>query len=178
MTDANDEEVRTKNVAHYIISHSRPDKLGATKLNKVMWDADVAHYRHYGSTITGQESYIRMPQGPVPNRLKVALATLEQDGKIVLRPVETPVGVRHEFIAIEPMSPAEFPVEALEILHSAIDAICSLSAAEASAATHDALWDNIHNGQQMPIRAAAIIPGDLQPDDIDWALEAIRTAPE
>ncbi len=46
---------KTKTVIHYVISHTEPEKLGAVKLNKVMWRADVEHYRRYGKTITGQK---------------------------------------------------------------------------------------------------------------------------
>ena len=63
--------MRTKAVAHYIIS----------QLRKVMWAADVAFYRQFGRTITGQDSYLRMPYGPVPNGLAEAIQDWRPNGR-------------------------------------------------------------------------------------------------
>jgi hypothetical protein len=41
---------RVTSVAHYVIARCAPEKLGATKLNKVLWFADVKFYRHHGRT--------------------------------------------------------------------------------------------------------------------------------
>jgi hypothetical protein len=35
---------------HYVIARCDPAKLGATKLNKVLWFADVIYYRRHGRT--------------------------------------------------------------------------------------------------------------------------------
>ena len=42
-------------------------KLGITKLNKLLYYSDFEHYRLHGRSIIG-DSYIRMPQGPVPEK--------------------------------------------------------------------------------------------------------------
>ncbi|MBM3578327.1 MAG: DUF4065 domain-containing protein [Alphaproteobacteria bacterium] len=166
---------RTKNIAHYVISHTRPPELGATKLNKVLWRADIIHYRRYGKTITGQSSYIRMPQGPVPNFINQVLDELKAEGSIVERPVDTRAGVRREFVWLKKPSASVFTSSEIEAIHEAISIVCAGSATEASNNTHDALWLEFADGQQMPIRAAAITVGNLDPEDIQWALEASAT---
>ncbi len=162
---------RTKSVIHYIISHTTPEQLGATKLNKVMWRADVDHYKRYGTTITGQSSYIRMPQGPVPNYARESIDELKSEGKITERRGETPVGARREFVWLEKARAEEFTPAQIEVIQEAIRDICVVSAVKASNDTHDTLWDEIENGAQIPIKAASVSPANLEPDDIAWALK-------
>ena len=166
----------TTRVVHYIVSHTEPGQLGATKLNKVMWKADVLHYRRYGKSITGQMSYVRMPQGPVPNYVKDALDELKSQRKISEREAETPAGTRREFVWLERAPADGFSAQEIETLHDAIDAVCRHSASSASSHTHDALWEELADGEQMPIRAAAVSVGQLEPDDIAWALAELRPA--
>ena len=52
-------------VTHYVIKRCDPAKLGATKLNKVLWFADVIYYRRHGRTITASDNYVKQQFGPV-----------------------------------------------------------------------------------------------------------------
>ena len=178
MTGLFSADPKTTQVVLYIISHTQPSLLGATKLNKVMWRADVLHYRRFGKTITGQTSYIRMPQGPIPNFVSHAIAELKAANKILERPTETPVGTRREFVWIERLGATEFSAEEVETLHEAIDIVCMMSAGAASDRIHDALWEEFDDGEQVPVRAAAVTIGQLEPEDITWAMEAVNTAAE
>ena len=163
---------RTKAVAHYIISHTQPNQLGASKLRKVMWAADVAFYREFGRTITDQDSYVPMPYGPVPNGLAKAICELETERKVAVNSVPTLAGDRTEYAPLERLGAAGFSADEIEAIHGAIDYICPMSAKEASDETHTPLWRSIENGMQIPVRAAAVIPGELTPEDIEWTLEA------
>src|SRR5687767_11322566 len=89
---------RTEAVAHYVIARSDPNKLGAVKLNKVMWFADLEAYRRFGRTITGQLSYEKRQHGPVPNKIVKSIRRLEQDEKIATRDVPTFAGTRREHV--------------------------------------------------------------------------------
>jgi Protein of unknown function (DUF4065) len=136
----------------------------------VMWRADVIHYRRHGTTVTGQKSYIRMPQGPVPNFVHECLSELKAEGKIAEQTVETLSGVRRQFVWLEKRSAVDFAPTEVEVLHEAIDLVCAMTAARASEQTYDCLWDEIENGQQISVRAAAVQVTDLEPTDIEWAL--------
>jgi len=163
--------MRTKAVAHYIISHAPPHQLGATKLRKVMWAADVAFYRQFGRTITGQDSYLRMPYGPVPNGLAEAIHELETERKVAVYSVPTWAGHRTEYAPLERLGATEFGADEIGAIHFAIDTICPLSAWETSEETYTPLWRSIDNGMQIPVRAAAVIAGEPTPEEIEWALE-------
>lgn len=166
---------RTEKVIHYIIEHTRPD-LGATRLCKVMWRADLHHYRRHGETISGQDSYVRMPRGPVPNGFHDALRSLEKHNAIQKKPVTVFNFTRHEFHVLKRSNKKWFPKSARQALQEAIDAITPLRSHEASEDAHDSLWEELKDGEQMPIAAAAIIPAKARPDDISWARQE-KTAP-
>ena len=69
-------------LAHYVIWRCDPADLGAVKLYKILWFADLEHYRRTGRTITGSTAYIKRQYGPVPRGVMSALETLEHEGKI------------------------------------------------------------------------------------------------
>ena len=166
--------VRTKEVAHYVIARARPDRLGATKLNKIMWIADLAAYRQLGKTITGQKSYRKMQYGPVPNDIVAALAALKAEGKVHERSADTPSGPRREFVWLERPDASVFDAVEVDILNEVIEWLCAnFSAAQISEATHDALWDEIELGEQIPIGAASIVAGEVTAEDFDWALQEL-----
>lgn len=168
---------RTRLAAHYVIARAQPDRLGATKLNKVLWFADLASYRRTGRTITGQWSYEKRQFGPVPNGIFRELQRLETEGVIVTRRTPTPTGERKEFIWLARPQVSVFSAEEIDILNEAIGWVCDMhTAASISDATHDALWDEIEVGDQIPIGAASITPEPVTSDDIEWAREALAAA--
>ena len=61
-----------------------PRKLGAVKLNKVLWLADFRAYLHFGKPITGVR-YIKRRVWPVPKPILPVLRELEEDGILSIR---------------------------------------------------------------------------------------------
>ncbi len=162
---------RTGALAHFIISNTSPSELGKTKLFKTMWRADVLHYRRYGETVSGLSAYVRMPKGPVPANIYPILDGLKAGGKILERRVNIGDTVRHELIAVEPADPDGFTSREIQSVYRAIEAVRPLTAAQASEMTHDPVWRVLGDGEDMPVRAAAVIPGDVTPEDMELALK-------
>lgn len=166
---AND-NARLNQVVHYVIAHCTPEKLGATKLNKVLWYADVIFYRVHGRSITGQEAYEKRQFGPVPKNINGILRSLQMAGKIRERNSPTPAGARREFVWLEPPAVESFSAEEIDTLRDVMQLVCDgHSAASISELTHDALWDETEIGQDMPVKAGAVIPGEVTPEAIQWA---------
>lgn len=161
---------RLMTTTHYVIARSQPDKLGAIKLNKVLWFADLLNYRRCGKTITGSDTYIKRQFGPVPDGIVPTIARLEKSRKIVVRHVETPVGPRREFLWIEKPDVKAFDADEIDVLQEVIDWICNEESAKSiSEKTHDALWDETEIGSPMSVRAAAVMPNEISPEAIAWA---------
>jgi hypothetical protein len=169
------EDVRLSEVAHYVIAHCLPEKLGATKLNKVLWYSDVIFYRAHGRTITGQDAYEKRQYGPVPQNINSILRSLRATGKIQERQVPTPAGQRREFVWLQPPPIENFSAEEIDVLRDVMTYICDgHSAASISDLTHDALWDETDIGQAMSVKAGAVVPGEITPDAIRWAKESFN----
>jgi Protein of unknown function (DUF4065) len=164
---------RLAQLTHYVIWRCNPADLGAVKLYKILWFADLEHYRLTGKTITGATSYSKRQYGPVPKGIMQALATLEHEEKIA-RSSENYYGrPKTMFLARSRPELAAFHADEIAIVDMVAEAICEQhTAASISELTHDALWSEIEIGDDMPIGAASVIGGEITPDDIDWAAKS------
>jgi hypothetical protein len=164
---------RLASVTHYIIARCDPAKLGATKLNKILWFADVFYYRRHGRTITGADDYMKQQFGPVPKNMLGALAELKRDGKIVERAGETSVGFRREYIWLKEPDLTPFKADEIDTLNEVMDWICNdESARSISDKSHDVLWDETEIGSPMPVGAGAVSPAEITADAVEWAKNA------
>lgn len=157
-------------VLHYVIARTAGRQFGGTKINKAVVAADTEFQRRYGRTITGAESFQKQKFGPVPNGVRKELGRLRASGKISNVPISTPVGVRDEYFSrVEPDLTA-FEAREIDVLNLAISSLERLSANEASALTHDALWEEVEDFSQIPVNAAAFQPVEVDQEILSWAL--------
>jgi hypothetical protein len=160
-------------VTHYIIKRCDPAKLGATKLNKVLWFADVIYYRRHGRTITASDNYIKQQFGPVQKNMLGVLSELKREGKIVERTGDTPVGFRREYVWLKEPDLTPFRADEIDVLNEVMDWICdSESAKSVSDKSHDGLWDETEIGASMPVRAGAVVPAEITLEAVEWAKNA------
>jgi len=92
---------RLTDLVHHVIARSRPGDLGATKLNKVLWYADITQYRRTGRTISGALHYTKLKYGPAPNGIQQTLEFLKARGIVEEKIVATPVGERREYKSLQ-----------------------------------------------------------------------------
>ena len=163
---------RTQLLAHYIIYRSTPDKLGATKLNKVMWFSDLEAYERFGQSISGQETYEKKQFGPVPNHINDCLRNLQKSGAVTFRANPTPAGDRHEYLWLKEPDISSFTAEEIDIINRSIEWVCDHhSAVTISKKTHDALWQETEGGEQIEIKAATIAAKPVTGRYLEWALQ-------
>lgn len=168
---------RVKDIVHYIISKDVHHKLGAIKLNKVLWFADSIYYTKEGKSLSGQENYIKRKYGPVVGNMPSILSELERDGKISIEE-ET----RHTYRRTTYKSLTECEIdlskEDRELLEGVLEEVCyDFTAAELSDETHDIIWDAVEIGDPMPLYTVfASRPGVVTEEQIDWATACINAA--
>jgi hypothetical protein len=156
--------------AHYVIARTEPSELGATKLNKILWFADIDHYRRHGRTITGLSEYVRMPRGPVPDGISHALDILKEESSISERPARVYTYTRREFVWLKEPGLSRFDATEIDTLNVFIDIIRKQPAGFVSDVTHDdALWQELKDGNMMPVRAGAIITRPPSQEELEWA---------
>ena len=163
---------RTRDLAHYIIDNLSGTPLEKTKLCKMMWFADLLHFRRHGATISGQSSYVRMSRGPVPNDMTEVLDEMINSQTIFGRDGILPNGsVRLEFFSLTSANHDSFDSSEVRAIQQAMTTIAPLTPEQASASTHDAYWDSLNDGDEMLIEAAAVIPREVMPDDLAFMAE-------
>jgi hypothetical protein len=161
---------RLATLVHYLIW--KAGSLGATKLNKILWFADLEHYRRTGRSITGATAYTKLQYGPVPKSIMQALATLEHEHKIATSSENYYGRPKTMFLARSRPDLQEFHADEIAIVDMITDVICQkYTAASISELTDAVLWSEIEVGDEMPIGAAAVVSGKVTPDDIQWAAE-------
>jgi uncharacterized phage-associated protein len=168
---------RVEKLVHYIIWAVPPEQLGATKLAKILWFADVEHYRLTRQTITHADEYRRNDQGPLHADFYGAVSRLQKSVAIADRHSQTWAGVRHEFLWLTQPDMTEFNGQELATLHSVIEQLRPLSAKQASDLSHVEPWDSAYHNECIPVAAAAVQFGEVDDDDLAWAeaeFDAIR----
>jgi hypothetical protein len=145
-------------VAHFVIAHSPPGKLGHVKLNRILWHADAEHYRGHGVSITELQQYARRPQGPIAEVILRAVGLLVRDGKVVEQTVQVDDYTRREMSSLVPPDLSTLTEEQTGILARWIKVIAPLTATQLSRMTHDdPLWQEIENGDGMSVATGSIM---------------------
>jgi hypothetical protein len=165
---------RLADLAHYIIWRCDPSELGATKLNKICWYADLNAYRQLERTVTGADRYKRLQFGPVPKGIHLVLEALEHEGKIA-RAEENYFGKpKRMFMALTRPNLGAFTPEEIAIVDAVAEFICHKhTATSISLASHDALWEEAELGSDILVAAGAVIPGEATAEDIEWARSVV-----
>lgn len=161
---------RLATLAHYVIWRCDPADLGATKLNKVLWFADLEAYRLTGNTITGAGSYQKRQFGPVPKGIMETLSELQSQSKISSSTENYYGFAKNMFMSLERPDISQLTAQEIAIVDMIADAICKDHTAKSiSEESHDVLWEETSLGGDLPVGASAMMPGEVVPEDIEWA---------
>ncbi len=155
--------------AHLVIARLRPEDLGATKLNKILWAADCEYYRRHGKSLTGEEEYVRRDNGPCPLNIERVIDTLKRDGAIAesLQPIIS--YARREFTALKEPDIDQFEPEEVDILLTVALEFTRLTAKQASDDSHDDLWLATATNARMSVAAGSVRLVSPTPEVMEWA---------
>lgn len=159
-----------KALVHHVIHEcaSSPDQLGAIRLNKVLWFADVTAYKMDGRAITG-EKYVKRQFGPAPSRVLRALDDLVREGAVLILDPEVEYAPRKFYALTAPASGKLSNREKL-ITSAVLDDVLGRTASEISEMSHDDVWQAAEIGEEIPMYATlASTPGEITEDVVEWA---------
>jgi hypothetical protein len=149
---------RVAAAVHYVIFRTDAGKLGYVKLNRILWYADLDHYRRHGASITGLQRYSRAPQGPLAPEISRAVGMLVRAGRVVEQPVAVADYTRREMISLCDPDVVVFRGDETEILERMIGVVAPLTARQLVQMTSaDALWQEVKPGEAMVIATGSII---------------------
>ncbi len=178
MDIAYDEDKLAELLLHVAGSLAGHPSAGATKLNKLLFFAELAHVRAHGRPITGAE-YQRLAHGPAPRRLVPIRERLLANGDAVLRK-EVFVGRIQE--RLEPRRQADlsrFEDTELATINEVIEQLGERTGTELSELSHrEPAWNLVAEGETIPYEAAFLRPGPAGPRALAYARElAARQRP-
>lgn len=163
---------KLKEALHYVIECcDDSSRLGAVRLNKILWFADCHSYRDHGASITA-DGYVKRRFGPVPKKVLAATRELEEEHKIAIR--EVPYSSRksfREFISIKKPDHSALSEQDMEVLKACTHMICNeFSATQISEVSHDQVWEAADEGEEIPFFTIfAAIPGAITDEVRKWA---------
>jgi hypothetical protein len=164
-----------KNLVHYIAYAADRSDLGATKLNKSLWYADIMAYLLTGQAITG-EIYIKQQYGPVPKHVLQAVEELQVEGKIYVRDAAFFGYRKKEYIALKSPEVSSFTAREMAIIDQVVEHVCrGHTARSISDLTHDDAWKLAEIGEELPYYTIyAAHAGELDEEDVAWAKASIQ----
>jgi DNA-binding PadR family transcriptional regulator len=160
-----------KSLVHYVVSRRADDRetLGAVKLNKILWLADLSAYYELGRPITDSR-YVKQKFGPVPARVMPALHELERDGAITIRDTDHYGKQKKEYVVHEAGSGDFLKPEERRIVDRIIDDVCDRhTAASVSDASHNHIWKAAEDGEELPLFTVFAKPGTITDVERMWA---------
>ena len=147
----------------------RDPNFGATKLNKILAFADFSAYFETGRPITGAE-YMRLPQGPVPRRLRPVRAELEARHEIAMRVVSVGKYQQQRVVPLRSPDLSIFTAAEIAAVDKIVDAFWNHTATQVSEFSHGIAWKVAEN--KAPIPYEAVFLSDEPLTDYD----RVRTA--
>lgn len=164
-----------KALVHYICSRCQdnPGRLGATKLNKILWYADTGHFLKSGESLTGAR-YVKRQHGPVPAAITPIVDELVAEGKLIIRDPVYQYDTRQYITLQEPEIDSVFSASDIRDIDNVIDAVCdSHTAKSISIKSHNEAWQMAEIGEDLPLFTVLARPGELTETDMKWADEKI-----
>jgi len=171
-------QTKFKKLVHYVCwkCSSDPARLGSTKLNKVLWIAEIKNYYESGKSITGAR-YVRRQYGPVPAAILPILEELEREG--TLTPEKSTFGgyTQRRFIVHRDADVDFLSAEERARVDEIIEFVCDRHTAKSiSDATHDEIWQLAADGEEIPHFTIFSRAAEITEEDREWARHQLEAA--
>ncbi len=163
-----------KALVHYICrTCSDPERLGKTKLHRILWLSDVQNYQLYTQTITG-ERYIKMQFGPCASHIDSVLEELKSEGLLHIIPPDEEYKPTLYYAKGEP-NKGIFSEKELKIIDSQIRLVVGdHTATSISDRSHDEIWGMAMLREEIPLQAYLVRRfATPTPEDFAWAKSEI-----
>lgn len=155
----------------YISKRSeRDDNFGMTKLNKILYYADMTAYARRRQPITGAR-YQKLDHGPAPRALLPAIDELKRTERAAIQIQEYPSYRRNRVVALKPPDMDLFSGAEVAIVDEVIDWLWDETGTEVSRRSHREIgWQLAKVGEDIPYEVFLIDdePPELSQELVDW----------
>jgi hypothetical protein len=150
----------------------RDDSFGATRLNKLLFNADFRAYQLWGKSISGA-TYKALKFGPAPANMDMVVSHMKRDGELAIRqvdyhgkPQKKPIPLRSQEFD------DSFSVEEKNLMFEVLNQYWSRSATSVSEESHEFLgWLAANEGEEIPYAVSLIDTREPSLDEIKRGLE-------
>ena len=155
----------------YICAVVDPQRLGAVKLNKVLYFADMIWFAMTGYPMTGAV-YRKRPNGPTTDAVLWALKELRQSGSIQIDEANYYGYRKKVYIANVSPDKSQFSDTELSLVDDIIQFVCYNNTAKTiSEFSHNRAWEMAGFGDEIEYHTAfALFPVVVSEDTVEWAL--------
>ncbi|MDI9313115.1 MAG: Panacea domain-containing protein [Hydrotalea sp.] len=166
-------------VIFYIIKtcQDKNYKLGAVRLNKIIWNSDISYLKENGRTIT-EEKYAKRQYGPVVFSMPSYIRELTLNGYIDFANKISNYGeneYKMTLYSVKNNFTVSLSSNEKQIIDNFINKICNQTAQEASDDTHDNVYELTPDGEEMPLGAYLFAePAPIDEKDITEAKRTIE----
>lgn len=171
------QRAKLKALVHYVCRKmsSEPEKLGKTKLNKILWYAEGRSFVSSGQQIT-DESFKKDRYGPVSIHLDDIIKELTKDGLLYVTTSDHYGLDKFVFVAKGDPDTSLFSQRELSWIDSVANEICyDHTAKSASDKSHDEIWQMAADHESLPIEVMLVARlAPITSEDLAWAREEIR----
>jgi Protein of unknown function (DUF4065) len=168
-------KAKFKQLVLYICTNSAPDQLGAVKLNKVLYFADMIRFAGTGSPLTGAR-YRKRPHGPTTDALLPTLRELQQEKAIQIEDTDY-FGYRKKvYIPRSAPDRTLFNENEIALVDDIIAFVCYNNTAKTiSELSHNRAWEIAEFGAEIPYHTAySLFPKIVSEEAIEWAKHEVE----
>lgn len=134
---------------------------GSTKLNKILYFAEISHLRRTGQPITGSE-YQKQPHGPTLRRMPPLIRDLEDHGAAKEIEEDYYGYARRKLVALREPDLSEFTAEEVASVLDMVRQFWGKSAKEVSDISHeDPGWRAVEIGEIIPLHLAFVAQPEI-----------------
>lgn len=159
----------------YICSICEPHRLGAVKLHKVLYFADMFWFAVTGTPLTGS-TYRKRPHGPTSDELLPVLRQLSENGRIRIDEMNYFGYMKKVYITTENVDLSVFSDIETSLVNDIIQFVCYNNTAKTiSELSHDKPWQSVGFGEVIPYHSAySLFPSIVSEETIEWAEREVR----
>lgn len=160
---------------HFICEIADSSRFGAVHLHKALYFSDMLSFLANGTAITGVQ-YLKQKFGPTARHLSWALRELERRNVISVEEVDHYGYSKKKYNVRETYAGNRLSVNEKKLLSETVSFVEGKSAREISEFSHNAAWESVGLGEEIPYHSVyRWLPSEITDDDVEWANDAIRT---
>lgn len=165
------DRAKFKEAVFHICASCDAQNLGAVKLNKVLYLADMIRFAVEGRPITGA-TYRKRPYGPTTDALLPTLRELQRDGALKIEAGDYFGYQKTNYLPQRESHPTRLTSEELDWLNEAVDFVCHGNTAKTiSEFTHNRAWEVVESGAVIPYHNAFyFFPTVPSLETIEWGM--------